>query len=85
MKKTISSALVTQIRAHVGEGGDIVGDFFGEIHKEYGDKPYIEVRDFENSDSRLSTLIVDDKLVASVIEIRTAFNHCEYTLMRLKV
>lgn len=71
-------AIVKKVRTLVEDTTDYVGDFFGAIHKQYdGEKAY-EVKDFKNSDTRLSLLKIDDKTVAMVIENRTEFNHCEY-------
>lgn len=62
---------------------DIVGDFFSEIHKHYsGENRFVECEYFNNSDNNLSCLIVDNKMVAFVIERRNAFNNIEFTLSK---
>lgn len=57
---------------------DHAGIFFGEIHKKYtSQNKLVEMQQYKNSDSQLSYLWVDDKIVAFVIEARSAFNHVE--------
>lgn len=62
---------------------DFAGEYFQKIHYEYeGQNKTYEVEHFNNSDARVSYLIVDDKVVACVFERRTAFNHIEVMYSR---
>lgn len=58
---------------------DIVGDYFRKIHKKYKGNKHIEVEMFEKSDTRISCLIIDNRMKAFVIERRTEFNNLEFT------
>jgi hypothetical protein len=62
----------------VGHQGDEVGEFFGSIHKEYAGTPHIDVQQYENSETRLSILVVDNRAKAFVVEYRTTFNDLEF-------
>lgn len=62
----------------VGLQRDIVGEYFGEIHKKYEGKKWIETETFLNSNTRLTILTVDNRTVAFVIEKRTEFNDIEF-------
>lgn len=64
-----------------GVNRDVAGDLFGEIHVNYeGNNRSIEVEHFDNSDNAIQFLLVDDRIVAFVIERRTAFNNIEMIL-----
>ena len=56
---------------------DIVGEYFKEINEElkFPTGAYVEVKEFENSDTRLSLFMYNDKIQAFVIETRTDFNN----------
>lgn len=65
---------------HYTTGGiekDIVGQYFKEINEElkFPAGAYIEVKEFKNSDTRLSLFMYNDKVLAFVIETRTDFNN----------
>ena len=65
-------------RFQVESGVDHAGKYFSELHKEYTSKnKLVEFQQYKNTDSQLSYLWVDDKIVAFVIEARSAFNHVE--------
>lgn len=56
---------------------DIVGDFFKRVIQDPKGMG-IEVKEFENSDTRLSLLKRDDRTIAGVVETRTEFNNVEF-------
>jgi hypothetical protein len=77
-------SIVERVRTQVEDHTDYVSDFFIKVAETLTDeKKWIEVQDFTNSDTRLSLLKVDDKTIATVIETRTEFNHCEYIFSKL--
>lgn len=65
------------------ERTDIVGNFFYEIRKGKDMSVNIVIRDCMKSNDRLSMLILDNKMIACVIERRTEFNDLEFTLIQL--
>lgn len=69
----------------VGFQPDVVGDYFGEIHKNYEGDPKCEVQEFNNSETRLSLLKIDNKTQAFVIEARSEFNDLEFILGDVEV
>jgi len=56
---------------------DIVGEFFKSVYEAMNkpDHCLVEVKDFRNSDTRLSILWYNNKAKAFVIESRTEFNN----------
>jgi hypothetical protein len=56
---------------------DIVGDYFKTVNKELNHPAgaFVEVKDFVNSDTRLSLFMYKETVQAFVIETRTDFNN----------
>jgi hypothetical protein len=69
----------------VGFQPDVVGDYFAEIHKNYKGDPKREVQEFNNSETRLSLLKIDNRTQAFVIETRSDFNDLEFILGDVEV
>lgn len=65
-------------RFQVESGIDHAGKYFEEIHKQFAsENKLIECQQYNNTDTQVSLLWVDDKIAAFVIEARSAFNHVE--------
>lgn len=62
----------------VGHQRDVVGEYFGEVYKEFPGDPICEVQEFKNSETRLSLLKVNNRVKAFVIECRTEYNDLEF-------
>ena len=72
--------MIKQERYVVGEPAyDVAVKFFTSLDLDKFESKYIEIENYLNSDSKLHALIADDKIIAFVIERRTAFNNIEYT------
>jgi hypothetical protein len=62
----------------VGMHGDVAGKYFEKCHSNYHIDPRVEVKEFTNSDTRLSLMWVNNRVHAFVIETRTAFNDIQF-------
>jgi hypothetical protein len=71
-------AEVKTMFGQVGETGDIVGQYFGSIYKNYSGQMNVEVQNFDGKNVRVTLLKVDNRTKAFVIENRTEFNNEEF-------
>lgn len=78
MKETLKEIEANRARFQVESGIDHAGTYFGKIHKQFtSENKLVEFQQYNNTDSQISLLWVDDKIAAFVIEARSAFNHVE--------
>lgn len=81
--KAVKWSIEKIIRTQVEGGRDYVSDYFIEVTKGIQSGVCIEVKDFANSETRLTLLKVNDRTIATVIETRTEFNHVEFIFSKL--
>lgn len=77
--KEVDMTIVNKVRTQVDEGQDLVYPYLKDVYDKIGGGKFsVDIRDYKNSNDRLTILKVDDKTIVSVIETRTEFNHVEY-------